>query len=154
MHVNFELIMWILTAIVAVSLGDAFGRPISVPVTRSVSLGMLGFCAFMVWMLNTQPAEYGGILLLRQYEFALEPAVRQQTAPSIPDGHCFWYKRWFAIDVGGRLDPDAVIAATGCPVINGKRWRGYLGMNDPEQLRRNRAIAVPPTDPFTLVPVS
>jgi hypothetical protein len=117
-------------------------------------LAVVGFCAFMVWTVTTRPDERGGIPLSYQYEFALEPAVRQQTATSIPNGHCFWYKRWFAIDVGGEIDPDAVIAATGCPVINGKRWRGYLGTNDPERIRRDRTIAVPSTDPFTLIPVS
>jgi len=35
------------------------------------------------------------------------------------------------------------MAATGCPVVNGDRWRGLLGVNDPDALGRLSTIPVP-----------
>lgn len=69
----------------------------------------------------------------------------------IPDGDCFRYRRRYAIYVGGPFDPDSVIAATGCPVINGRRWRGYLGDNQPDVIKRQVAIPVESGAPFRVV---
>ncbi len=49
------------------------------------------------------------------------------------------------------MAPDFAIAATGCPQLNGVRWRGLLGTNDAEALARFRQIAVPAGKPYRVV---
>ena len=93
----------------------------------------------------------GGIPLEYRYDVGFEADVRRRVSTSIPGGNCFWYGRRFAIDVRGDEDPDTVIAATGCAVINGNRWRGYLGQNQPERVRLQPVIPVRSGDPFRLI---
>jgi len=149
MHVNIELVMWIITVIVAGAVWrlDARGPAVAIGVRGAA----LAAAVFMIWMVNTQPQDRGGIPIERNVEATNERRARFALRTSIPDGHCFWYGRRYVIDVGGAFEPDAIIAATGCPVINGQRWRGYLGTNDPDALRAQTIIAVPSGPPFTMV---
>src|SRR2546427_10068970 len=93
----------------------------------------------------------GGIPLSRDYDIAIEQQIRDALKASIPNGNCFAYRGRFVIAVDGNYEPDTVMAATGCPVINGKRWRGYLGDNRPAELRTLPAIAVRAGKPFSEV---
>lgn len=160
MHVNIELVMWLCTVIVAGALFSVYdhddwqdvGESKTV-LAGSVSVLVLGFCASMVWSVNGQPMDRGGIPLDRHYDIAVEAKIRDAIRARIPDGDCFRYGRRYAIYVGGQFDPDSVIAATGCPVINGRRWRGYLGDNDPDSLKRQYAIAVDSGRPFRVIEI-
>ncbi len=46
------------------------------------------------------------------------------------------------------------MAATGCPVLNGERWRGRLGENDPDALAHLSTISVRSGPPFRVVDVA
>ena len=151
MHVNFELIMWIATVTVVGAMDRA---RVSAAFSASTSVLALAFFGVMVWMLNTQPGPSGGIPMDRNYSVEYESAVRARVSPSIAEGTCFGYGRRFAIDVNGGGDADLVIAATGCAVINGNRWRGYLGRNQPERLRLGPVIPVPSGDAFRLIAIT
>ena len=158
MHVNNELIMWIATVIIAsTSCGvyDTHGRVWSVRtlLAASVSSVALGLWGFMAWSLNRPLAQLGNFPLEYRYSMAFESDVRGVASSRIADGNCFWYGRRYAIDAGSRYDPDGVIAATGCPVINGQRWRGYLGENQPDALRSLQTIPVPPRGSFELIAI-
>lgn len=148
MHVNFELIMWLITAAVV----DAVDRArASAVFAVSASVLALAFVGATAWLINTQPDWKGGVPLEYRYDTQVEGEIRARAAATIPEGNCFWYGRRFAIDVEGDGDPDAVIAATGCPVIDGSRWRGYLGQNDPERVRQTPDIRVRSGRAFRLV---
>lgn len=151
MHVNLELIMWLITAAL---LGAVDRARVNAVFNASASAIALALFGVMVWMLNTQPEARGGIPLEYRYDVADEAEIRTRAAAFMPGGTCFGYGRRFAIDVQGDGDPDAVIAATGCAVINGNRWRGYLGQNQPERVRLRPVIPVPAGDAFRLIAIT
>ena len=71
--------------------------------------------------------------------------IRSDLQFEIPDGHCFSHYKNYAIYVGtgkGKSNPDFIGAATGCPLVNGKRWRGYFGDNNPEDFARGKQAIV------------
>jgi hypothetical protein len=157
MHVNFELIMWLVTVLlVATLIGDDQRRAARGPGARAAaSCAVLFAGAVMAWSVQHPPPAPGSITpSLHDFEPSVEARVRESVAAAIPDGNCFWYGRRYAIDVGSAFDPDFTIGATGCPVINGKRWAGYLGNNRPELLRGLPTIDVPAGPGFELVAVS
>ena len=145
MHVNIEVMLWLSTAIVA-------GALCAIPRERS-ALNAGSLCAatalavYMVWTINMPPPPRVPPLDAP----AIEGRIRDALRSTIPDGHCFAYRRRYVIDVRSDDDADVVMAATGCPVINGRRWRGYLGDNRPAVLRTQTAIAVKAGQPFRVV---
>jgi hypothetical protein len=156
MHVNFELIAWLMIVPIANAvngLADAAVRAGARGrgVTRTLASGVAALWLFMVWSFNTQVMQLGGLAIAPTYDLMAEGRLRKALSARIPDGHCFSYSRRYAIYVTGEFDPDAAIAATGCPVVNGKRWRGYLGANDQDQVRHLRQIADVQGEPFQLV---
>jgi hypothetical protein len=158
MHVNFELVMWIMTAAIvsaACRLYDPPGESARRGVRRlaivAVSACALALSAFMVRAANGDDLGRGGLPLHFDYDVVMERNVRARLANSLRDGNCFGYRRRYVIDAGAPYDPDAVIAATGCPVINGRRWRGYLGDNQPDTLKRSAAVKVGSGRPFSVV---
>jgi len=143
MGVNFELLVWLIGAPIAMSacwLYDAAPRTMRVFVGAMTVVG----AAIAVWTLNVASLERGGLALSRDYDTALEKRLRETLAARIPGGHCFDYDRRFVLysDPDGEFPPDFSIAATGCPQLNGQRWRALLGNNDPDSLRRMSFIDV------------
>jgi len=121
-----------------------------------VTAAVLAVAAFWIGRLNYQSDVERGALpvtYFRAYDNAAEGRIRRELEASIPGGHCFDYGRRYALDVGAQYDPDSAIAMTGCPVINGRRWRGNLGNNEPERLRGRPTIDVNAGGPFRLIPV-
>lgn len=157
MHVNFELIAWLMIVPIANAVGGladaavragASGRG----VTRTLAASFAALWLFMSWNLNTHDMQLGGLVIAPpNYDLMLEGKLRKALSSRIPDGHCFSYGRRYAIYVTGEFDPDAAIAATGCPVVNGKRWRGYLGANNQDEVRHLDRIDGVPGEPFQLV---
>lgn len=139
MHVNFELIMWLMSVPIAASLCSVYDEGAAVA-RLSLAGAALALAGFMGWIFNTQTLEPGGIAIRFDYSVALEERLRDALKARIPDGHCFAYGRQYVIytDEDGEFPPDFAIAATGCPVLNGSsRLRGgYLGANDAEALVR------------------
>lgn len=130
MHVNFELIMWIGTALMVDGVWSIRHRwP-----ARAAIGAAAAWCLYAIWIVNTQPEAGGGLVLYPGTTMATIERVRDRLASAIPGGSCFGYGRRYVVDVADpTVDPDEVIAATGCPVLNGRRWRGYLGDNRPEE---------------------
>lgn len=161
MHVNFELIAWLMTVFVAGAIcrlypGDgAEGRwrgARRLVVTASTAVGV-GLCGFMMWNLNGPSARRWANPVRPEYDMTVERQVRDAARPWIPDGDCFWYKRRYAVYVSDPYDPDMVIAATGCPVINGRRWRGYLGDNRPDRVRQQATVDAGAGGAFGLIEI-
>lgn len=143
MHVNFELIVWLMSVPIAASLCSVYDEGAAVARLWLVGVAVALAC-FMGWVFNTQTLEPGGLAIRFDYSVALEKRLRDALKARIPDGHCFAYGRRYVIytDEDGEFPPDFAIAATGCPVLNGRRWRGYLGANDAEALLRFDEIGV------------
>jgi hypothetical protein len=161
MHVNFELIMWLMTVFIAGSVysldpeGRARGRwrSVRLVLVTAVSAIGIGFCGFMIWNLNGPSARAWTNPVRPDYDVTVERHVRDAAKQWIPDGDCFRYGRRYAVYVSYPYDPDMVIAATGCPVINGRRWRGYLGDNRPDRVREQATIAVGGGGTFRLIEI-
>jgi len=152
MHVNFVLILCLVTASIATALCMLYDT--GSPITRAslIVIATLVWAVF-AWRLNTRPANAGGLVVSSDYDVALERKFRAALSTVIPDGNCFGYNRRYVIYtvVNGEVPPDFAIAATGCPQLNGSRWRGLLGNNDPEALMRRRQIEMPTGKPFRVV---
>jgi hypothetical protein len=162
MHVNFDLIVTLMTPPIAIAVCRVYDRDTLLPgwshvhrvVTVAIGCALGAFWVWMAWRLTTQTAAHGGLPLHFDYDIALEDKLRHVLHPRIPDGHCFSYGRRFAVYVDGGFEPDFAIAATGCPVLNGERWRGRLGENDPDALAHLSTIAVSSGPPFRVVDVA
>jgi len=159
MHLNFELIMWIAAVTISGAVCSVYemdgvtgrlrgARRFIATAVPGLTLVVFGYLA---WSLNNQPLQRGGIPLAADYSTAAEARIRAALKPQIPDGHCFAYARRYAVCAEGEYDPDLVIAATGCPVLNGRRWRGYLGNNRPELLTHFHELDVSPGVPYRIV---
>jgi hypothetical protein len=152
MHVNFVLIQWLITVPIATSLCIVYE---TMPRVARIALAVaaIGLWGLFGWRLNTQPHGAGGLVAASDYSAALERRFRDALSTEIPDGHCFAYGRRYVIytAASGEFPPDFAIAATGCPQLNGIRWRGLLGNNNPEALARLQQIAVPAGKPFRVV---
>ncbi len=160
MHVNFELIMWLMTVFIAGAVhnlysGDPAGRRWGGVRLRPVALSAIGvgLSGFMMWNLNGPSARRWANPVHPDYDITVERDVRDAAKQWIPDGNCFGFGRRYAMYVSDPYDPDMVIAATGCPVINGRRWRGYLGDNRPDRVREQATIAVGAGGPFGLIEI-
>jgi hypothetical protein len=159
MHVNVDMIAWLMSGAIAGALCTTYETTLrdGVPGRRRMVAGSfasiaLALCAFMVWTLNTQPYQRGGLPIVSDFNTTKEARLRDRLSPQIPEGHCFWYGRRYSIYVDdGEFDPDFAIAATGCPVLNGRRWRDHLGTNNPEAVRRLGDIPVISGKPFRVV---
>ena len=152
MHVNFMVIPFVVTAAIGTALCvlcDTGSRT-----TRgSLIVGATLVWAVFAWRLNTRPADAGGLVVGPDYDVALERKFRAALSTMIPGGDCFGYNRRYVIYTvrNGEVPPDFAIAATGCPQLNGSRWRGLLGNNDPEALMRRGQIEMPTGEPFRVV---
>ena len=154
MHVNFELILWLLTVPVAASLCVVYdAAPASRVLRAGFAVAVLVSTLAMMAVLNSRPPGDGGLPLERDYSVSAEARFRDAVKAIIPDGNCFAYGRRYVLYtiVDGEFPPDFTIAATGCPQLNGTRWRGNLGDNRPESLAMSPAIAVPAGEPFRVV---
>jgi hypothetical protein len=162
MHVNFDLIVTLMTPPLAIAICRLYDRDDLLPrwsgahrvVTVAIGCAIAALWGGMAWRLTTQTANHGGLPLHFDYDIALETRLRQVLHPRIPDGHCFSYGRRFAVYVDGGFEPDFGMAATGCPVLNGDRWRGRLGENDSDALAHLSTISVPSGPPFRVVDVT
>src|SRR5262249_12679992 len=116
-------------------------------VTMTAIAGALG------WMVNVQPPDAGGFRVRHDRDRAPEVAFRTQLRSRIPDGDCFRFGRRIALytPADSESPPDFTIAATGCPQLNGTRWRAFLGDNDPDSLRVQPAVSVGAGRPFEVV---
>jgi hypothetical protein len=152
MHVNFAVVQWLITVPMSTSLclvyesARRFAR-------IAIIVATIGLWGILAWRLNTQPPGAGGLIAGPDYDVALERRLRAALSAQIPDGHCFAYNRRYVVytAISGEFPPDFAIAATGCPQLNGVRWRGLLGNNDPETLARFSQIAVPAGKPYRVV---
>ena len=153
MHVNFELIMWLITVPVSSCLCLAYEAGSPRVLRYGIAGTVVAATSAMTWILNTRSPGNGGLPLGRDYNIAAEATFRDSLKSAIPDGNCFGYGRRYVIYtiVDGEFPPDFTVAATGCPQLNGTRWRGYLGDNRPELLARSSAIAAPSGRPFRVV---
>jgi hypothetical protein len=152
MHVNFALMSWLLTVPIASALSGVYEA--SAPtVRRALVTAAIMLWVVFAWRLDTLPPNAGGLLAGSDYSVQLERRLREALSSRIPEGHCFAYGRRFALysAMNGEFPPDFTIAATGCPQLNGVRWRGLLGNNDPEALARLEEIAVPSGAPYRVV---
>jgi hypothetical protein len=162
MHVNFELIVTLMTPPIGIALCSLFDRDHLLPgwsgaqrvVTIVLGCAIAALWAVMGWRLNARAGTDGGFPLRFDYDIALEGTLRQVLNPRIPDGHCYSYRRRVAVYVDGGFEPEFVMAATGCPVLNGERWRGLLGENDPDALGRRSTIPVRSGPAFRVIDVT
>jgi hypothetical protein len=162
MHVNFELIVTLMTAPIAIALCSLFDgdRRLAAWSRAQKIAGAAVGCAIaalwvsLAWRLNTRAGSEGGLPLHFDYDIAREAPLRQRLDGRIPDGHCYSYGRRFAVYVDGGFEPEFVMAATGCPVLNGDRWRGLLGDNDSDALGRVSTIPVRSGPPFRVVDIT
>jgi hypothetical protein len=162
MHVNFELIVTLMTPPIGIALCSLFDRDHLLPgwsgvqrvVTVALGCAIAALWAVMGWRLNTRAGTDGGFPLHFDYDIALEDTLRHVLNPRIPGGHCYSYGRRYAIYVDGGFEPEFVMAATGCPVLNGERWRGLLGENDPDALGRLSTIPVASGSAFRVIDVA
>jgi hypothetical protein len=162
MHVNFELIVTLMTPPIALAICSLYDRDRLLPgwsgtqriVTVAIGCGMAALWVGMAWRLNRPAGTHGSLPLHFDYDITLEHELRQALNPRIPDGHCYSYGRRVAVYVDGGFEPEFVMAATGCPVLNGDRWRGLLGENDPDALGRLSLIPVKSGPPFRVVDIA
>lgn len=152
MHVNFLLVQWLVTAPIAIAL-CAIYEATTRPARIAIVVATIGLWGVFGWRLDTKPSGAGGLPTVPDYSVALERRFRRALSAEIPEGHCFAYGRRYVLytALNGEFPPDFAIAATGCPQLNGVRWRGLLGANDPEALARFRQIAVPAGKPYRVV---
>jgi hypothetical protein len=162
MHVNFELIVTLMTAPIAIALCSLLDGDRLLPAWprgqriagAAIGCAIAALWVSLAWRLNTRAGSEGGLPLHFDYDIAREDALRQGLGGRIPDGHCYSYGRRFAVYVDGGFEPEFVMAATGCPVLNGDRWRGLLGDNDSDALGRVSTIAVGSGPPFRVVDIT
>lgn len=162
MHVNFELILTLMTPPIAIALCSLYDREHLLAgwsgaqriVTVALGCAIAAVWLDMAWRLGVPAGTRGGLPLHFDYDITLEGKLRQRLNPRIPDGHCYSYRRRFAVYVDGGFEPEFVMAATGCPVVNGDRWRGLLGQNDPDAVGHLSTIPVPSGPPFRVVDIA
>lgn len=150
LHVNFELIAALMTPPIAFAVSRVYDRrphPVEISRTQRVSMLVVALAALAFWANSAWPP----MKTKRDFSSAFETRIRLQLIDRIPDGHCFSYHRRYAIYVNEGLDPDFAIASTGCPVLNGRRFRGLMGTNDAEILVQQSTIEVPSGPAFQVV---
>jgi hypothetical protein len=135
---NIVILSWTLTIIVWLLLVVLF----EVSVHKSFHV-ILSCILCLIWINFLSSKKYPNIPQMNQ-EVSITAAqeIRSTAKTQIPGGNCYGFEKHYSLFIKNLPPNDFVSAATGCPLINGEKWRGYLGSNDPLSLSKKTYLNI------------